>query len=75
MTTYIIYMLIPNRQAQNTLKNKFMTETNEKKVTARSQSFHFILGGRQPRSQGPLLPVPWSEREREGEDPGNKVGL
>ena len=27
----------------------------------------------QPRSQGPLLPVPWSEREREGEDPGNEV--
>ena len=29
---------------------------------------------KQPRSQGPLLPVPWSERgEREGEDPGNEV--
>ena len=34
----------------------------------------------QPRSQGPLLPVPWSgslsrSREREAEDPGNKVGI
>ena len=27
----------------------------------------------QPCSQGPLLPVPWSEREREGEHPGNEV--
>ena len=27
----------------------------------------------QPRSQGPLLPVPWSEREREGEDLGTRL--